>query len=799
MAKVRSELAAPWAQATCLLAGVAMPLAFHTFGTLGFEAAKVALLRLLALILGLGWLAGQLATLPRPLELDRWRRFPRETWALVLTLLAFLAVSAVSTALSIAPARAFWGSYDRVQGLVTLGALAVLGVAAAITGRAPAGRERLIRWWLLASVPVCLYAFAQQFALDPIGWLNQPDGVASTLGSSTALGTYLAMLAPLTLARALERRGPASGSARRRRARIHPGEIAAALWACLFTLQTAALIWADVRAALVALSVGLGAAAAAACWLAGRRARAAASLGAALALAVVVAITLGGDPLAGGSSDQTDEPDIVAGGTTRQRLLIWEAALITAASSWRLGTGFGLETQSLALETRFPIELANLLPNQRFDRAHNLVLDQLLTTGLLGVSASAGLLAVVGTLGLRAGARLGAGEQGRTAGLVGALAANLAANLFAFDLIGTAVLLWMVGGLLVAPALVGRPRRSETDRRLSRARPASGPSELMPRARLRATATLAAASIGALAAPWLVGPLVADLSHTRALALRAAEAPASSIAEQLNAIDWQPGEDVYVLALGETFQLIARDAAPQGVAPPTRFEQLAERLPEGREALFGGARLAFERAVALSPLDPYSHLHLARFWAEWADVARDPALRAERLDRAADEYAAAIHLSPNRPTLHDEAGLALARAGRFDESVEQYGQADRLSRPTAERIARVGDVLARRGDEAGARERYLAALGLDARSAPAHHGLARLARSTGDLSAALDHAQRAARSQMRNWEYRLDLALIHRDLGNWDEALVEARSARRFAPAWERDELSELVEAVRRS
>ena len=39
-----------------------------------------------------------------------------------------------------------------------------------------------------------------------------------------------------------------------------------------------------------------------------------------------------------------------------------------------------------------------------------------------------------------------------------------------------------------------------------------------------------------------------------------------------------------------------------------------------------------------------------------------------------------------------------------------------------------------------------------------HAGLAGLDRAAGDLTSALDHAQRAARYQMRNWVYHRDLA-----------------------------------------
>jgi Flp pilus assembly protein TadD len=91
---------------------------------------------------------------------------------------------------------------------------------------------------------------------------------------------------------------------------------------------------------------------------------------------------------------------------------------------------------------------------------------------------------------------------------------------------------------------------------------------------------------------------------------------------------------------------------------------------------------------------------------------------------------------------------------------------------------------------------YQQALTLDTRSAPAEAGLAALDRAAGNLPSALEHAQRAARYQMRSWQYQRDLALILRDLGQPAEALVAARAARRMAPAWELDDLTALIQSV---
>ena len=74
---------------------------------------------------------------------------------------------------------------------------------------------------------------------------------------------------------------------------------------------------------------------------------------------------------------------------TRRRAsgcLIWQDALQAVAGP-RILLGYGPETQMLALEPRFPVELAQRFEDARFDRAHNLVLDTLLTTGLLGLAA----------------------------------------------------------------------------------------------------------------------------------------------------------------------------------------------------------------------------------------------------------------------------------------------------------------------------------------------------------------------------------------------------------------------------
>ena len=789
---------APWAESACLLAGLLTPLAFHPFGTLGFEGTKSVLVRLLALVVVLGWVARRGWDGRLPLERADLERLVGPPRLVALALAGYVGSLLLASALSIAPATSVWGSYDRLQGVVTALAWLTLGIAAAVAGRIGERRQLLLTTWLLGSLPVCLYALAQRLRLDPIEWLNQPLGTPSTLGSSTALGAYLAMLLPVTLARMVDAASKLRRDTRGRRGgwqELSGDSLAYAGWLALAALQGVGLLLAEVRGAFLGAGVGIAIGVAALGWRPGRRGAPLLVIGAAMVSVAGVAVgslLAAGLPSAGPTGGVSEPADTATEDySVRQRVLIWRATLETVASAgWRAAVGFGPETQALALEARFPAELAARYPDARFDRAHNLIFDALLTTGVLGVILLAVLLWALSRSGIASLGVTGS-DRSTVAGLLGALAANLVAGLYAFDSIATGVLFAMLAGLLVAPLL---PPPSGT---APPQRPAARPERvIIPRVRLRVTAALAAAALGLSTLPSLIGPLVADLHYTRALALRAAEAPALSLPATLAAIEWAPSQDLYLLALGHTYQEVAETTAARESAVPTTFDELTLTTPAGREGLFQAARLALERAAEMSPLDPYNHLHLARFWATWGQVARRPEERTERLARSAAAYDLAIGLSPNRATFYDEAGLAFLLLGRPDDAERRYAEAEARDRPSAERLARLGDAAALRGDSALARARYLEALELYPRSAPAEHGLARLARDARDLPESLEHLQRAARFQMREWIYRRDLALVHRELEHWSEALSEARAARRLAPAWEWDDLTALIDSV---
>ena len=728
-----------------------LPLGFNPFGTLAFEATRAAALQLVAIGLaltalraaGAGRLRARLA-LPRPVR---------------LALLCYLAATLLATVLSIAPVDSLVGGYDRLQGWLTLGAT----ILVALTAAGLLDRRQLIDALALGSLPICLYALLQHAGLDPLTWLQRTFGPASTLGSSTALGGYLAALGPPTLARALvaARGQDESGSA-------NPARRLALIVALLlsFGLQVVVVLLTGVRGALFGLALGL----LASTLLLPRAVRpfGAARLALTIVLAGLLGLALLNLPLGPIEALRDASPYLGRLGelgsgeqSTRERLLIWEDALETSLhGGGRLFWGYGPDTQALALEQRYPVSLAERLPDLRFDRAHSWPLDLLLTTGLFGLAsfgATVGLAARTALAGLRADA-----DGILVAGLLGGLLAHLAETAVAFPSIASLFLSWLLLGLACQ-------------------RPDSLPPppvrEAPPPLRLAGPAWFAAGLLLLGLAGLACSPVLADVAYTRALAYHGGEDAAGETAWLRRAAALAPYRDLYAVALAEAQSSQVRD----------------ERSPAGRAALLDEAEASLRRAIWLRPAEPYNHLDLGlllelRAEAEASAAARVAALAA---------YETAVELSPARLVFRDALGAALLRAEQPAAALEVLRLAEQRGEPSADRAARLGEALLALGREAEALASYERALSRNPRLALAHAGLARLYERRGDLVGAAESARRAARFDTRDWRYRELLAGYELRLGDVEAALEQARAAARFAPAWEHERLSALVAELR--
>lgn len=374
---------------------VALHFNLHTFTI--FEPDKIALFQILAGLLLVALL----------LRASVWRysaQTSTATGAAAVIPPAYVGIAVallLSTALSIAPQVSWSGSYLRAHGtFYELCLLAVL-VAQCVGLRRPAQLQRLLDTVVLASSLTALYGILQYLGLDPAEWGKSflADRVSSTQGNPIFLGAYLVLTLPVTLARGLQLlRG---GSARGRQlayATLHLVSAAAQLQAIWFTGSRGP--WLGLVAGLLFMAISQAAA--------GNNRKALLALFTLVAVSVLsVAVlnipngplkSLQAAPYLGRIAHLWDTTSRTEAGTGL-RVETWhraQAALTTSPpliyadgsiDRWnrlRLVIGYGPETAGFVLAPSYRTEFHNALFS---DRAHNLLWDTLLSTGIIGAAA----------------------------------------------------------------------------------------------------------------------------------------------------------------------------------------------------------------------------------------------------------------------------------------------------------------------------------------------------------------------------------------------------------------------------
>jgi tetratricopeptide (TPR) repeat protein len=430
-------------EATVLLAVAVVPVLVNFYSFRVFELDKAALLLCL---MTLAALAGLIALIEaRPPGLGAVLRQP-----LVAATLLLAVATAVSTAASVVPRVSFFGSHARAQGLLALAAVLVLFFAASAVAGEAQRRGRMVAVLILGSVPVATMAIVQALGITVVpGEVESASRAFGTLSNPIFLGAYLMLLGPLTLARAL-------AAVRDHRPVVFTGTVLVA------ALQVLGLLVSGSRGPLVGWVTAVLVFVLAGAIAARRRAVAwgAVGLGAA-AMAFLVAFNLPSSPLAPlrelpvvGRFGQLAD---AAGGSEAVRLRIWGSVdqlvrELPAKQPLRLLVGYGPEGLKYGLLPYAQTAVAGPGQADRLvDRAHNVLLDALVMTGLPGALAlllvyGAWLLTAAATLGLAGGRR----ERRSLALLLAAGAAVGAATWLVWPLLaGALTLLGLVGGLLV--------------------------------------------------------------------------------------------------------------------------------------------------------------------------------------------------------------------------------------------------------------------------------------------------------------------------------------------------------------
>ncbi|HIQ05858.1 MAG TPA: hypothetical protein EYH31_09235 [Anaerolineae bacterium] len=448
-------------EAAAMLAAALLPVFVNPYSTRSFEPDKVALVQVLVLLAGLGWVLDRFSSREPPVR----KPSPGSGRLFLWLALAWLLVLTVATVLSVAPRTSFWGSYERGQGL--LSAVAYVGLALTV---APRLRRSEVRARLLTAVELGSLVVALDAVVRGLGWIpvrgtllpstatESGERIGGTLGNPNFLAGYLILVLPLTAARLGQ---SAEQQANRWVAFRHIG---------LLSVQLGALWFTGSRSGWLGLLAGTGAGMLALLTASDRRRLATGFLllsGLAVALLVGTAVRRPlGAPETPGLARLLALSPATTTGAQRQQLWAGTVALLRARPLRAL-IGYGPETLDQVYGPYYPPALAEFEPDGqvRFpDRAHNLLLDVIVFAGAPGLVAlltlwGSGFALAAQALGLSATRSLVGGGLGLA---FGAAAGWLFQRSGA--LMGLGAVLGGVGGLLIGLTLAQREEVQWTTR-----------------------------------------------------------------------------------------------------------------------------------------------------------------------------------------------------------------------------------------------------------------------------------------------------------------------------------------------
>jgi O-antigen ligase len=519
-------------------------------------AARVLILLLAALFLA-RWLRGEMKV----------RRTP-----LGLPILAYVASAGLSTLLAANPSLAFFGSYGRLEGFLTIATYAALFWLTVQSVSSPVEGRAVLRAVLAGAFVVSLIAVLQAVAGGLVaGPASSIARASATFGNSNALAAYLAMALPLGVNEYLHATSTSD--------RILAGN-AVAMVAIALVLTFGRGGWvggvvgvmiviATARPSLRHLMVMAGAAAG-------------------LITAIVLAIALfgaGGSPIAQSTAARFLSLLDPTAGTGAIRLHIWKDTLGLIAS--RPLVGYGPDNFGLV----FPMfQTGSWSGLALIDESHSELLQIAATQGILGLAAFAWLCIAFVRFWWKGR------NQMLASGVLGACVGYLLTLLVNFSVVPAALPFWIFLG--AGAAILQGDAGSRA--------PTHAPHHTRPLWLVAGPLAAALLSVVAIALPVMADTRLHDSFTAFAVGDRGRAASLAAEARSL-----QPQEQMYAAAAGKIAMADAdwarareafMTAAELGSFDPSVFRQLA--IADDHLGLHAEAVVAAERSVELNRFDP---------------------------------------------------------------------------------------------------------------------------------------------------------------------------------------------------
>lgn len=418
---------------------------------------------------------------------DSYYRIPK-SWLLPI-FGVYVLIALLATAFGVSPNRSMWSTFERMQGWVDLVHWFTFVLILVSTHRTWAHWRWLLNFNISVSVVMGLLGLSQFYDVGVFRYLQSTTRLDITLGNPTYVGGYMMVnvfIAAAFLARSLMGRpeietGTRSTERRkRRRARqqdaasqtISPVYFWRAFWIGAILLDFVIFFLTGTRGAMFGLAVGLIAFGIGySLWGSSRKLRLA-TMGATALIVVLIALVgmivvvrAGGD--GGGVNDSKGMFERVLNTGLRDNSLegrIDSAQVGIDGFLARPILGWGPENFTIAYDRHVPAKVVAVAVTS-FDQAHNKLIEELTTKGILGFLGYLTLWAYIVIVFVRKVRFLDPDEQVFSLLVGAALVAYFSQNLFLFDTPGTVPQFYMLLGFTVfVDSLVLREVEPESDR-----------------------------------------------------------------------------------------------------------------------------------------------------------------------------------------------------------------------------------------------------------------------------------------------------------------------------------------------
>ena len=311
----------------------------------------------------------------------------------LLPAIIFIFILGLSTLFSQAPYHSFWGSYNRKLGYILWLHGFIFFLVLFFNLKTKKQVQRIFYVIIATTTIVVIYGFLQILGLDPFCWAEPAfltGRIFSTFGQPNFLASWLLLAIPIVVWLMIKV------------APLKDSILKSPLIISLFLLSIFALVLTQSRGAWIGFFFAFFFFSIIFAFISGQK-RLAKLLGILLAITIVVVGYLNFSPYPIKSSQPITGRLLTFGQlkeTGKLRLIWWRNSLDLIKA--RPVLGYGPETQRFNFVRFYEPEFAALEAiNSYPDRAHNDILDMLLTSGILGLAAYLFLITSAFYLGLR--------------------------------------------------------------------------------------------------------------------------------------------------------------------------------------------------------------------------------------------------------------------------------------------------------------------------------------------------------------------------------------------------------------